>query len=75
MKIDLQTVTMGEIFDSANCQAVLQEFASSFEGMDDARNDEFIRNMKFASASMQMKQMIGDDIFNKMVEKLKEVEL
>lgn len=72
MKFDPNTTTLGEIFDDPAVSAALKELAEE-SGMDQSQSpplDDFIRSLTWATASMQMKQMMGVEVYNKILTKL-----
>lgn len=72
MKFDINTTTMGEIIDDPATNAALSEVMKE-AGLDQSQvppADDFIRSLTWAAASMQLKQMMGVEIYNKIVEKL-----
>jgi hypothetical protein len=68
MKFDPNTTTIGEIIDDPVASAALTEVAPpEMQGMP---IDGFIRGLTWVPSSMQIKQMVGVEAYNKMVEKL-----
>ncbi len=68
MKFDPNTTTIGDILDDPDLNAALMEVAPP--EMKEMPIDDFIRGLTWAASSMQIKQMVGVDLYNKMVEKL-----
>lgn len=68
MKFDPNTTTIGEIIDDPVASAALAKVAPpEMQGMP---IDDFIRGLTWAASSMQIKQMVGVEAYNKMVETL-----
>ena len=68
MKFDPNTTTIGEILDDPKASEELRKLAPP--DMPETPVDDFIRGLTWGQAAMQMKQMLGIDLYNKIVEKL-----
>lgn len=68
MKFDPNTTTIGEVLDDPRAVAALKELAPP--DMPDVPVDDFIRGLTWAQSAMQMKQMLGVELYNKIIEKL-----
>lgn len=68
MKFDPNTTTIGDILDDPKANAALMEVAPP--EMKEMPIDDFIRGLTWAASSMQIKQMVGVEVYNKIVEKL-----
>ena len=67
MKFDLDTTTFGEMFDDPQAYAVMKAYVPN---LDELQLDDSTRRYTLASVSIQIKQMLGPDVYDQVIEKL-----
>jgi len=67
VKFDLDTTTFGEMFDDPQAYAVMKAYVPN---LDELQLDDSTRRYTLASVSIQIKQMLGPDVYDQVIEKL-----